>query len=183
MRRIRAAFAVTATVLAGALIPANASAQAIAMLGLSAGAAIPMGKISDSYSTGFNAMASLGFGGGEEIPVSLRFEGAYTKFNGSTGTGTTSVSGMRIWSGNITAIAAFPGGEIVRPYVLAGGGVYNIKSVAANSNSTNDFGVSGGIGVNLDLSGFNSFAEARINHIFTENAPTRFAPIVFGILF
>ncbi len=183
MRLIRAAFAITTLALAGALLPLSAGAQAIAMLGLSAGAAVPMGKISDPYSTGFNAMASLGFGGGEEIPVSLRFEGAYTKFNGSTATGVTPVSGVRIWSGNVSAIVAFPGGEIVRPYILTGGGVYNMKSVAANSSSSNDFGVSGGIGLGIDLSGFNTFAEARINHVFTENGATRFAPIVFGILF
>lgn len=182
MRLIRAAFAVSAIIVASALSPSSGSAQAIAMLGLSAGAALPMGKISDPYSTGFNAMASLGFGGGEEIPVSLRFEGAYTKFNGSTATATP-VSGLRIWSGNVTAIVSFPGGEILRPYVLTGGGVYNMKSLTANSNSSNDFGVHGGVGIGLDLSGFNTFAEARINHVFTENGATRFAPIVFGILF
>lgn len=183
MRLFRAATALAAIVIAGALVPSYANAQAIAMLGLSAGAAVPMGKISDPYSTGFNAMASLGFGGGEEIPVSLRFEGAYTKFNGSTATGTTPVSGVRIWSGNVSAIVAFPGGEVVRPYVLTGGGVYNMKSLAANSSSSTDFGVSAGVGVGIDLSGFNTFAEARINHVFTENGATRFAPIVFGILF
>lgn len=182
MRLIRALFAVSAITAACALTPTPASAQAIAMLGLSAGAAIPMGKISNPYSTGFNAMASLGFGGGEEIPISLRFEGAYTKFNGSSAAATP-VSGLRIWSGNVTAIVSLPGGEILRPYVLTGGGVYNMKSLAANANSSNDFGVSGGIGLGLDLSGFNTFAEARINHVFTENGATRFAPIVFGILF
>ncbi len=182
MRLIRAALAATTLIMAGALAPTHASAQAIAMLGLSAGAAVPMGKISDPYSTGFNAMASLGFGGGEEIPVSLRFEGAYTKFNGSTAIATP-VTGVRIWSGNVSAIVSFPGGEILRPYVLTGGGVYNMKSLAANSNSSNDFGVHGGVGIGLDLSGFNTFAEARVNHIFTENGATRFAPIVFGILF
>jgi opacity protein-like surface antigen len=183
MKAFRSAILATALTAASVLIPAQSSAQAIAMLGLSAGAAVPMGKISDPYSTGFNAMASLGFGGGEEIPVSLRFEGAYTKFNGSTTTGTAPVSGMRIWSGNVSAIVSLPGGEIVRPYALAGGGVYNMKSMTANAGSSNDFGMSGGIGVSLDLSGFNTFAEARINHVFTENGATRFAPIVFGILF
>lgn len=182
MRLIRAALAATTLIMTGALAPTHAGAQAIAMLGLSAGAAVPMGKISDPYSTGFNAMASLGFGGGEEIPVSLRFEGAYTKFNGSTATASP-VSGVRIWSGNVTAIVSFPGGEVLRPYVLTGGGVYNMKSLAANSSSSNDFGVHGGVGIGLDLSGFNTFAEARVNHIFTENGATRFAPIVFGILF
>lgn len=183
MKFFRSVGVVAVFTAATVLIPSAAGAQAIAMLGLSAGAAVPLGKISDPYSTGFNAMASLGFGGGEEIPVSLRFEGAYTKFNGSTTTGTTPVSGLRIWSGNVSAIVSLPGGETVRPYALAGGGVYNMKSLAANASSSNDFGISGGVGLSLDLSGFNTFAEARINHVFTENGATRFAPIVFGILF
>lgn len=163
--------------------PTSASAQAMAMLGLSAGAAVPMGKLSDTHSTGFNAMLSLALGSGDEIPVSLRFDGAYTKFNGSTANGTTTVNAIRIFSGNVNAIVSIPGGEIIRPYFLGGGGVFNMKSDAANSASSTDFGMTGGIGVGIDLSGFNTFAEARIHHVFTENQPTRFAPIVFGILF
>jgi opacity protein-like surface antigen len=182
MRLIKVCSAVTVLLLAGFATPASAGAQAIAMLGLSAGAAVPMGKLSDTHTTGFNAMLSLGFGGGEEIPVSLRFDGAYTKFNGSTTNGTT-VNGIRIWSGNVNAIVSVPGGEVIRPYVLGGGGVFNMKSSAANSSSSTDFGLTGGVGVGLDLSGFNTFAEARIHHIFTANGATRFAPIVFGILF
>jgi hypothetical protein len=182
MRLTKVYLAATLLLLAGYFTPSVASAQAIAMLGLSAGAAVPMGKLSDTHSTGFNTMVSLGFGGGEEIPVSLRFDGAYTKFNGSTTNGTT-VDGLRIWSGNVNAIVTIAGGEVLRPYVLGGGGVFNIKSKAANAASNTDFGFTGGVGVGLDLSGFNTFAEARIHHIFTANGATRYAPIVFGILF
>lgn len=182
MRLIKVYLAATLLVLASLVTPASSSAQAIAMLGLSAGAAVPMGKLSDTHSTGFNTMVSLGFGGGEEIPVSLRFDGAYTKFNGSTTNGVT-VDGLRIWSGNVNAIVTVPGTEIIRPYVLGGGGVFNIKSSAANSNAATDFGFTGGVGVSFDLSGFNTFAEARIHHVFTANGATRYAPIVFGILF
>ncbi len=182
MRLIRASLATAAVVLAAAVVPSPAGAQAIAMLGISAGAAVPMGKLSDTHSTGFNTMISLGFGGGDEIPVSLRFDGAYTKFNGSTTNG-VAVSGIRVLSGNVNAIVSIPGGEIIRPYILGGGGVFNMKSSAAGSNSSTDFGLTGGVGMGLDLSGFNTFAEARIHHIFTANGATRFAPIVFGILF
>lgn len=181
MRHIRVSLA-TAVALLGAAIPSDAGAQAIAMLGISAGAAVPMGKLSDTHSTGFNTMLSLGFGGGEEIPVSLRFDGAYTKFNGNTTNGITA-SSIRIWSGGVNAIASIPGGEVIRPYILGGGGVFNMKSSATGATSSTDFGVTGGVGVGLDLSGFNTFAEARIHHIFTANGATRYAPIVFGILF
>lgn len=179
MRLIRASLAAAAILLTASSL---ASAQAVAMLGISAGAAVPMGKLSDTHTTGFNTMVSLGFGGGQEIPISLRFDGSYTKFNGSTATGGT-IAGIRVWSGNVNAIVTVPGGEIIRPYLLGGGGVFNMKSLAANSSATTDFGLTGGLGVGLDLSGFNTFAEARIHHIFTEGGATRYAPIVFGILF
>lgn len=182
MRPFHSLVAATIAVLGASALPAFAGAQAIAMLGLSAGAAIPLGKLSDTHSTGFNTMVSLGFGGGDDIPVSLRFDGAYTKFNGSITNGTT-VAGLRIFSGNVNAIVNIPGGDIVHPYLLGGGGVFNMKSSAANSNSSTDFGLTGGVGIGLDLSGFNTFAEARIHHVFTQNGATRFAPIVFGILF
>lgn len=182
MRHIRVSLAAAAILLAGAVLPSFAGAQAIAMLGLSAGAAVPLGKLSDTHTTGFNTMVSLGFGGGEEIPVALRFDGAYTKFNGSTTNG-TSVAGIRIFSGNVNAIVSVLGGEVLRPYILGGGGVFNLKSSASGANSLTDFGLTGGVGLGLDLSGFNTFVEARIHHIFTENRATRFAPIVFGILF
>jgi hypothetical protein len=182
MRHIRAFLAAAAVLVAGATIPSYAGAQAIAMLGVSAGAAVPMGKLSDAHSTGFNTMVSLGFGGGEEIPVSLRFNGAYTKFNGNTSNGTTT-DGIRIWSGGIDAIVSIPGGEVIRPYIVGGGGVFNMKSSATGASSSTDFGVTGGVGVALDLSGFNTFAEARIHHVFSANGATRYAPIVFGIQF
>lgn len=182
MRHIRASLTAAAVLLAGVAIPSHLSAQAVAMLGISAGAAVPMGKLGDTHTTGFNTMVSLGFGGGEEIPISLRVDGAYTKFNGSTANGAT-ISGIRVWSGNVNAIVSVPGGEVIHPYVLGGGGVFNMKSSAANSSATTDFGLTGGVGVGLDLSGFNTFAEARIHHVFTENGATRYAPIVFGILF
>ena len=183
MRHIRSFFAVSIMVFAAMLIPSYAGAQAMAMLGLSAGAAVPMGKLADTHSTGFNTMLSLGFGGAEEIPVSLRFDGAYTKFNGSTTTAGATVPGLRIFSGGVNAIISMPGGEVVHPYILGGGGVFNLKSTAAGANASTDFGLTGGVGIGLDLSGFNTFAEARIHHIFTANGATRYAPIVFGILF
>lgn len=182
MRLIRASLAAAAIFLSGAALPSYAGAQAMVMLGISAGAAVPLGKLSDTHTTGFNTMVSLGFGGSEETLVSLRFDGAYTKFNGSTTNG-TSVAGIRIFSGNVNAILGVPGGEVVHPYILGGGGVFNMKSSAAGSNASTDFGLTGGVGIGLDLSGFNTFAEARIHHLFTENGATRFAPIVFGILF
>jgi opacity protein-like surface antigen len=181
MRAYRLIFLGTVAASVFALRPITASAQSTVVLGLSGGAAVPLGKIKDVYSTGFNGTASLGFGAGE-TPLSLRFDGTYTKFN-NRDVGTTTIVGSRIISGDVNVIVSVLGGEVIRPYFLAGGGIYNLKPLAAKANSSNDFGYQGGAGVAFDFSGFNTFIEARVHHVLTDNGATRYAPIVFGILF
>lgn len=177
---IRTTF-VTAAAIAVTLGSAmNARAQSTAMIGLSGGAAVPMGELSDDRSTGFNGTVSLGFGA-IDTPISLRFDGGYTRF-GARSTTTVNVPAFRILSGSINLLVGYTG-EMLRPYILGGGGFFSLKEMKDSATAQNEFGLIGGAGIAFDLSGFNTFIEARVNHIFTENSATRFAPITFGIMF
>lgn len=77
---------------------------------------------------------------------------------------------------------------MVKPYVLGGLGLYNGKTTAdfgsaEISGSDTNLGLQAGAGVAFQLSGFSTFAEARLVNIFSDGNSSRFVPIVFGVRF
>jgi len=70
----------------------------------------------------------------------------------------------------------------VRPYVLGGVGLYNLDFNGVGDNETK-FGLNGGGGIEFGVGGFNTFVEARLHSIFTEDTKVNLVPVVFGIRF
>ena len=163
--------------LAGAQLSAQ-SAKPLT-IGLAAGAAIPLGDLADLYNTGYNGTVSLGlssFGS----PIGLRFEGMYNKILGRDDVGNQ--PDARIVAGTANLVYSLPGVGI-RPYLIGGVGYYGLKPDVDNIESENKLGLNGGIGAMFPLSGFNTFVEARLHHVFTDVSSTQFVPVTFGILF
>jgi hypothetical protein len=81
-------------------------------------------------------------------------------------------------------VYALPGTGI-SPYLIGGGGIYSTKLHGNDFDTSSDskFGVNGGIGASFPLSGFNTFIEARLHHVFTDGSATQFVPVTFGISF
>ncbi len=177
MRRVFMGLVVAGVSLAGAQLSAQ-SAKPLT-IGLAAGAAIPLGDLADLYNTGYNGTVSLGlssFGS----PIGLRFEGMYNKVLGRDDVGNP--PDARIVAGTANLVYALPGVGI-RPYLIGGAGYYGLKPDVDNIESENKFGLNGGIGAMFPLSGFNTFIEARLHHVFTDVSSTQFIPVTFGILF
>ncbi len=169
-------------VVASTLFASQLSAQSAkpVSLDLAVGAAIPVGDFSDGFNTGFNGTAGL------ELtsigsPVGIRFEGMYNKFGGRTDL-LQNQPDARIIAGTANLEYSLPG-QGIRPYLIGGAGYYGLKLDLPNAQSTNKFGVNGGIGAVFPLSGFNTFVEARFHHVFTDNNATQFIPVVFGVQF
>ena len=168
-----------AAALAGvALISSEASAQKSTVhFGVAAGAAIPVGGLSDNVNTGFNGTVTVGLNP-TLIPLGIRLDGAYNQFSVKSGLGggnlhITSVTGNLVYK--------IPGASF-SPYAIGGAGWYN-SGASGGGTSTNDFGFNIGGGISMALSGFDTFVEARFNQIQTQGSPARFVPITFGVMF
>ena len=149
-------------------------------VGIAAGAAIPVGDFADAFNTGFNGTVGLGLSS-LGSPVGIRFEGMYNKFFGRDDIGGNQPD-ARIIAGTANLVYSLPG-QGIRPYLIGGAGYYSSKLDIEGIDSENKFGLNGGIGAMFPLSGFNTYAEARFHHVFTEGRSTQFVPVTFGILF
>lgn len=159
-------------------------------LGISAGAAIPVGDFGDLYTTGYNGTVSLGIRSAGS-PLGLRFDGMYNRLSlkddasiNVPGFGLVESSSITSANGNI--VFNLPGTGMT-PYLIGGAGAYWTKLHGDGfSTSSGDpkLGINGGIGAAFPLSGFNTFIEARLHHIFQDNdRSSSFIPVTFGISF
>lgn len=147
-------------------------------LGISIGAAIPVGDLGDDYKTGYNGTVSLGLNS-VGSPVGFRIDGMYNKL-GVKDDRVVALPDIILTSANANLVYALPGVGI-RPYLIGGAGIYGYKSDVSGAKTNTDFGLNGGIGAAFPLSGFTTFIEARYHHIFTDGVATQFVPVTFGI--
>lgn len=184
--------AVAGLALATAVVAAPAQAQDMSStraftIGVAGGVTIPTGDAGDFWDTGFNVMGTLGFRPAT-LPVGLRFDIMYHSLGGKTTEfGNIEIEGedASIIAGAANAVLNFTTEGGIRPYVIGGLGVYNID---AGDESSTKFGLNAGGGLDFQLSGFNTFLEARFHRVFTDEDEDgvdglTLIPIVFGIRF
>lgn len=148
-------------------------------LGIAGGGSLPMSDMKEGSNTGYNGTLALGIKL-PVIPVGLRIDGALNHFGTKVGDGTlTMISGTANLTYSLPSIG-------VSPYVIGGAGVYSsVASVEGlpSSARSNDFGWNAGVGVNLPLTVFKAFVEARYNSVSVEGGSLEFVPLTFGIMF
>jgi hypothetical protein len=150
-------------------------------LGIAGGAAQPMSDLKDGANMGFNATAAMGINL-PFIPVGLRVDGAYNQFGEKAGIGAklhvVSATGNVVW--RLPSVG-------ISPYLIGGAGLYmaTATSTGAVSASTTDnhLGWNAGAGINLPLSVFKAFVEARYNSYSTDAGSVKFVPVTLGIMF
>lgn len=177
MKRLTSTFAALAAV---ALFASASSAQSTKpiSLGISGGAAIPISDLADDYKTGYNGTVSLGFNS-YGSPLGFRIDGMYNSMSSKE---FVNLPDVKISSANANIVYALPGVGI-RPYLIGGAGIYGLKSDINGSSTITKLGFNGGAGVAFPLSGFNTFVEARLHHVLSDNVATQFIPVTFGISF
>lgn len=157
-------------------------------IALGGGVAIPVGKLADAQNTGSTAMVALALGGAES-PIGVRLDAIYNNLvrgadavpaQGSR----ASTSNFRVMGVLANLVFAFPGTS-AKPYIFAGGGLYNSK-VQPNAKSQNNVGFNAGVGATFGLGPFATFLESRY-HTISRNAAKggvfQFVPITFGVMF
>jgi opacity protein-like surface antigen len=172
----------------------NASSGRPFKLGGTLGATIPLGDFGDGADLGFHVGGLIDYKP-QSTPVTLRGEIVYHR-NGLKQGFFSDIPGAEDVNGNVSMISVLGNGVIpfgdaestARPYLIGGLGVYRLKfsgDVAGFdiSSTSTKFGINLGGGFSFNLSGFETFIEARFHSVFTEGSNTNFIPISFGFRF
>lgn len=173
--------AVAAGAIAIALLAPMAVAQTPVEFGLGAGISIPSGATSDGLKTGWHGTALVQFRPAAS-PVGFQVDGSYTQLGFDGGGGKD-----QIISGTANAVYPFslaPESQF-RPYLIGGGGVYNVKAkpdVGASISDTK-FGINVGAGFNIKTSGIGVFVEGRFHNVFVPGSDFHYIPITAGVRF
>jgi hypothetical protein len=149
-------------------------------LGVAGGGSLPMSDLSDVSKTGYNGTVALGINL-PFIPLGLRVDGAYNGFSAKAAGGAKlhvmSATGNLVW--NLPSMG-------VSPYLIGGAGLYmpTVTAPGLASATENHFGWNAGAGINLPLTVFHAFVEARYNRVSGANGTSmKFVPVTFGIMF
>lgn len=176
---------------AGAFVASNAAAQVRGVVGV--GLSVPLGDFADE--TGGDAQAGGGtaLAGIEWLPsgstFGLRVDGAYNRFCTSA---CDRVGGdldvrYRFLNANLNGLLEFPlaADASLRPYGLAGVGIYNYKLVgddvpSTEGDSESDFGINAGVGLTYTIGRVGVFGEARFHNVFATGSDLQYVPVMVG---
>jgi len=157
------------------------AAQTPVQFGLGGGASIPSGSTSNGLKTGWHGMALVQFMPATS-PVGFRIDGMYNQLGFDGGGGKD-----QIINGTANAVYEFKVSPETkfRPYLIAGGGVYNIKAKPDGlpSASSTKFGINGGAGFNFGSAATSFFVEGRFHNVFVTGSDFHFIPISAGVRF
>src|SRR5438105_1374929 len=160
-------------------------AQKTYALGFGGGAAIPVGKLSDTQKTGYNALVAFVVGVAD-LPFGVRLDGIYNNLSRSEPSGAAvSTFDLRVSAALANLVFALPG-STAKAYIIAGGGLYNSKANVAGAKSQNAFGVNAGLGATFGFGPFGTFLESRYHSVSrseSKGGVYQFVPITVGVLF
>ena len=180
MRVLGTGMGLMAALAAPAALSAQASTDRSLTLGVSGGLSLPTGDFTEGLESGYNLTGHV-YLKPATFP-SLRFRGdvSFDKWNAEA----NNAGSFRSLGIVANAMYEFPtsGTSIARPYLLGGLGAFNAKASEADDSDTN-IGVQLGGGLNFQLSGFTTFAEAKFVNVFTDGSSLRYIPITFGVRF
>lgn len=148
-------------------------------LGIAGGASQPMSDLKEGADLGYNGTVAMGINL-PFIPVGLRIDGAYNGFAAKAAGGAK----LHVLSATGNVVYRLPSIGI-SPYVIAGAGYYMATTTTPSSADIkdNNLGWNAGAGINLPLSVFKAFVEARYNSVKTDTGKMEFVPVTFGIMF
>jgi opacity protein-like surface antigen len=178
--------------------------------GISAGATVPAGSLSNLHDTGWNVLGLVDWTS-RTIPVGFRGDFEYHRLAGAQLTvappgGGTSVSttadDLSLWAATGDLLWLMRRGaerEPITPYAMAGVGLYHTSgdqtaivgtTETTVSNSSTNFGLNVGAGVMWRISSFSTFAELRFHNVFNgalddhgDKTNARFFPLSLGLRF
>lgn len=175
-----------AVVALGMLLSAPAVRAQGAEFALGGGLGIPLGSFDDASKMGWHGLAAVSFVPNGS-PVGIQFDGQYQQYK-VDGTGDLK-NRFLIGTGNIVYKFKTSEESRFRPYLIGGGGVYNLKTTGNVTPGTlfeggvTKFGINAGAGFDFKAGGAGLFLEGRFHDVFTSGENVKFIPITVGIRF
>jgi len=159
---------------------------------LGGGVGLPLGDFDDAAKLGWHGLAGVSFVPANS-PVGFQIDGQYHQYNLDEDVIGGGDLKDRLIFGTANAVYRFSTAEGTRfrPYLIGGGGVYNLKTtgdddlggVIDTDNSATKFGINAGAGFDVKAGNAGLFIEGRFHNVFTEGSNTTFIPITLGIRF
>lgn len=170
----------------GMLLSAPAARAQGAEFSLGGGIGIPLGSFDDASKMGWHGLAAVSFVPNGS-PVGIQFDGQFQQYK-------LDVAGdlknrLLIGTGNIVFKFKTSEESRFRPYLIGGGGVYNLKTTGNVTPGTlfeggvTKFGFNAGAGFDVKAGGAGLFVEGRFHNVFTSGENVKFIPITVGIRF
>src|SRR6266545_4706883 len=155
-----------------------------ARFGIGAGLTAPTSDFGSLDKAGWHVLGKVDF----KIPmspVSVRLDGLYGQTSHdavySTDGNTKLIGGLAnvVWTLPVTA-------PMVKPYLLAGGGVYNVKTKAPSlgvDTSETKFAFGAGVGASFGAGPVHFFVEGRYVSVRQSDFSRNFLPVTAGVTF
>ena len=184
---------------AAAQQPYEAGSTRPISIGIGGGVSVPVSDYKESFKNGFNGQGfvRLNLPG---LPIAPRIDFTFQQLDlkdvqRDVGDPLLSGGNSQILGG-LANLTYGLGVGAVRPYVLAGVGVYYLRFETESGSTTSSisdtrFGVNGGAGVTFRLGAISAYLEGRIDNVWTsddqdfrENVRSvRVIPVTFGLVF
>lgn len=169
--------------------PVALSAQTVARpvsFGISGGLSMPTGDLSDRADAGYVVAGHVFYKPASMQALRFRGDVSFDRWSVKNAVEGSDASTRSV---GVVANALFDfatnSTSTVKPYVLGGFGLYNNKTTAAESSNgggATDVGIQVGGGMEFQLAGFSTFAEAKYVNAFSERRVS-WIPISFGVRF
>jgi opacity protein-like surface antigen len=157
---------------------------------LGGGIGFPMGNFDDVAKLGWHGLAGLSFVP-TGWPVGIQIDGQYQQYKLDEDVVGGGSLKDRLIMGTANVVYKFKTSEesTFRPYLIGGGGVYNVKvtgdsdigGVIDTDNSETKFGLNGGAGFDFKAGSAGLFIEGRFHNVFTSGENLQFIPITIGV--
>jgi hypothetical protein len=151
--------------------PRTQSNYYVPLYGVTAGIAIPVGRLSDDHAAGYLVGGVVEYAVSGQ-PYSLRGEATYQRFSLKEGHDGDDINMLSLGTTIVYRLQREP-----TPFVSAGIAIYN----ATREGTRPGFNV--GTGVEIPLTGFSAVAEARLHVMLADGRPIMTLPLSVGVRF
>ena len=143
----------------------------VPLYGVTAGIAIPVGRLSDDHAAGYLVGGVVEYAVSGQ-PYSLRGEATYQRFALKDGRDGDDINMLSLGTTIVYRLQREP-----TPFVSAGIAIYN----ATREGTRPGFNI--GTGVEIPLTGFSAVAEARLHVMLADGRPIMTLPLSVGVRF
>ena len=151
------------------------------------GLTLALGDFGDSFNNGPHGLVGVAFQPAG-FPIGIRIDGLYHRISGDEDVLLADDVNMQIINGTVDAVYSLTSSTDtpIRPYILAGGGIYNVKPVGDDvlegTDGDTKFGINAGAGFDFKASdNLGIFLESRFHLIFTDPDNINMLPISVGV--